>query len=219
MQDVLQIFLRTVATSLRRRAGARCNAQWGAVTFVQRFGGALNLNVHFHTLALDGVYGTRQGQTRFHPLPAPDDVEVARVTTLVARRVVRLLARRGLGPEADAEDADALPRDEPLLAEIYGASVHQRIAAGPHADQRVGRLGDRIEVEDLVVPLGPRCASVAGFGVHANVAVPARDRARLERLCRYAARPPVPPPTILRGDTRRVHHDHDGCPAHHGASR
>ncbi len=113
------------------------------------------------------------------------------MTTLVAHRVVRLLARRGLGPEADAEDADALPRDEPLLAEIYGASVHQRIAAGPHAGQRVGRLGDRIEVEDLVVPLGPRCASVAGFSVHANVAVPARDRARVERLCRYAARPPV----------------------------
>ena len=28
----------------------------GAVTFIQRFGLALNLNVHFHSLALDGVY-------------------------------------------------------------------------------------------------------------------------------------------------------------------
>jgi len=27
--------------------------------------------------------------------------------------------------------------------------------------------------------------------LHANVAVPARDRARLERLCRYVARPPI----------------------------
>jgi hypothetical protein len=32
---------------------------------------------------------------------------------------------------------------------------------------------------------------VAGFSVHANVAVPVRDRKRLERLCRYVARPPV----------------------------
>ena len=32
--------------------------QCGAVTFVQRFGGSLNLNVHFHTLVLDGIGGT-----------------------------------------------------------------------------------------------------------------------------------------------------------------
>jgi len=29
------------------------------VTFIQRFGSALNLNVHFHMLFLDGVYVTR----------------------------------------------------------------------------------------------------------------------------------------------------------------
>ena len=32
---------------------------------------------------------------------------------------------------------------------------------------------------------------VAGFSVHANVCIEARDRMRLERLCRYAARPAV----------------------------
>jgi hypothetical protein len=32
---------------------------------------------------------------------------------------------------------------------------------------------------------------VNGVSLHANVAVPARDRKRLERLCRYVARPPV----------------------------
>ncbi len=161
VSDVLRVFLRAVLGSLRRRAGAGHSArtQWGAVTFIQRFGGALNLNVHFHTLALDGVYITNRGEARFQPLPPPDDVEVAGVTALVARRLVRLLQRRGLGPDADSEEADALPRDAPLLAEIYGASVHQRVATGPRAGQRVTRLGDRVEVEDLAVPLGPRCAS------------------------------------------------------------
>ena len=38
---------------------------------------------------------------------------------------------------------------------------------------------------------GPRCAMVSGFSVHANVAIEARDRIRLERLIRYAARPAV----------------------------
>ena len=42
-----------------------------------------------------------------------------------------------------------------------------------------------------MVPGSPRCASVAGINVHANVCVAARDRERLERLCRYCARPAV----------------------------
>ena len=37
----------------------------------------------------------------------------------------------------------------------------------------------------------PRCATVNGFSVHANVSIPEHDRMRLERLCRYAARPAV----------------------------
>jgi hypothetical protein len=47
--EVLRVFIRTVSSSLRRRAkrsgiqDGRC----GGVTFVQRFGGAINLNVHF----------------------------------------------------------------------------------------------------------------------------------------------------------------------------
>ena len=34
-------------------------AYTGAVTLVQRFGSALNLNIHFHMLFLDGVYVER----------------------------------------------------------------------------------------------------------------------------------------------------------------
>jgi hypothetical protein len=56
---LLGLFARTVFASLRRRAGLlgrRRQAQCGAVSFVQRFGDALNLNVHFHSLVLDDVY-------------------------------------------------------------------------------------------------------------------------------------------------------------------
>ena len=38
---------------------------------------------------------------------------------------------------------------------------------------------------------GPRHAHRQGFDLHANVAVPAGDRRRLEHLCRYVLRPPV----------------------------
>jgi hypothetical protein len=41
------------------RLGARlthATGKTGAVTLVQRFGSALNLNIHFHMLFLDGAY-------------------------------------------------------------------------------------------------------------------------------------------------------------------
>ncbi len=101
VRDVLGIFVRAVYASLRRRerayAGIR-KARCGAVTFVQRFGGAVNLNVHFHSLVLDGVYYLDDRQRlRFRRVPPPSDAEVGRVTSSIARRVVRLLDRRGLG--------------------------------------------------------------------------------------------------------------------------
>jgi hypothetical protein len=52
---VLGIVYRCIATHLIKKAGfSRKTAQAGAVTLIQRVGSALNLNVHFHWLCLDG---------------------------------------------------------------------------------------------------------------------------------------------------------------------
>ena len=51
--------------------------------------------------------------------------------------------------------------------------------------------GDRVDPEGIDGSASPRCAAVAGFSLHGNVSIAARDRDRLERLFRYAARPPV----------------------------
>ena len=57
MGKVLGMVYRTIATYLTHKAGyIKTTAQAGAVTLNQRFGGALNLNIHFHMLFLDGVY-------------------------------------------------------------------------------------------------------------------------------------------------------------------
>ena len=50
----------------------RKRARTGAVTLIQRFGSALNLNVHFHMLFLDGVYvvGADGRLQRFRPVKA-----------------------------------------------------------------------------------------------------------------------------------------------------
>ena len=101
-------------------------------------GRSLNLHLHFHMLALDGVYAAdEEGEPHFHPLSAPDDAQVVQVAARIAERVHLLLERRGLDPEADPEQVDSLARDELLLASLYGASVAGRIATGPHADQPV----------------------------------------------------------------------------------
>ena len=64
LRAVRRLVLRAILTWYRRRAGFRApvstgagesNAQGGAVCLEQRFGGALNLNVHLHALLLDGV--------------------------------------------------------------------------------------------------------------------------------------------------------------------
>ncbi len=123
VRDVLQIFVRAVFASLRRRGGIPASnrqARCGAVTFVQRFGDALNLNLQFHTLALDGLYvAQEEGGIAFRHVPPPSDAEVVHLTQAILRRVSRLLERRGLGPRADPEETDTL-RQRQLLCCFLG---------------------------------------------------------------------------------------------------
>jgi hypothetical protein len=189
--EVLRAFLRALFAALRRRAKSQWGTprgQCGSVTFIQRFGSALNLNVHFHTLALDGVYAGGDGTaTRFLPLPPPSPDDVAHVLAGAARRIARLVESRA------EDDDDALARDEPLLATLAAASLRSRVAMGSGAGQRWRRLGDRVEPDgDEHDPeASPHTPQHGGMSLHADVAVPARDRRRLERLCRYVARPPL----------------------------
>ena len=58
--QVLGIVNRVITTHLVKKAGySKKTARTGAVTLIQRFGSALNLNIHFHMLFLDGVYVDR----------------------------------------------------------------------------------------------------------------------------------------------------------------
>ena len=180
--DVLGVFIRTVSRSLRRRAKKLLgieHVQSGSVTQIQRWGGAMNLNVHFHSVFLDGVYADPDdtGAPEFYPLPAPDDDEIARVAAAGARGIIRLLVRRGLLSDRGDAAEDPLQDEEPLLAACAAASLQYRIATGARAGKPVMRLGDRIEAEDAAFVPGERCASVQGFSLHADVAIGAYDRA------------------------------------------
>ena len=195
LTNVLGIVTKTIFTSLIQRAcefGAVRNAQCGAVSFIQRFDSALRLNLHIHSLVTDGVYAADDdGHPQFQVLPAPDDEEIARLTELLAKRIREFFCRRGLGPDSDPEESDPLARDQPWLAGLYAASVRGRTTAGNNSSRRATHRGDQIDPESLESFSSPRCATVDGFSLHANVAVPAGDRTRLERLVQYCARGPI----------------------------
>ncbi|MCP3915253.1 MAG: IS91 family transposase, partial [bacterium] len=159
---------------------------------MQRFGSALNLNLHFHALVMDGVVTCEPPFTRavFHPAPGLEDRDVELLTRALWRRITRYLQRRGQLPrEGEGEVAQAEP-EEPLLAELAGASIQGRVAMGPKRGAAVTRLRGPSAVRPLLIP-GQLCCDVDGFSLHAKVEVGADDRERLERLCRYVARPPL----------------------------
>jgi len=193
---VLAVFLRAVLSFERRRARRRgvADGRGGAVTAIQRFGSAANVNIHFHSLVAQGVFAG--DGARFVPLPAPSDHDVWRVLATVRRRVVRLARRHGIDVEGDGrvdgDRRDELAEESPLLAGLAAASVAGRSALGAEAGARTARLGRASEPppKDDDGPV-PYHAHIAGFDLHAGVAVPAGDRSRLEHLVRYVLRPPI----------------------------
>src|SRR5262245_6971402 len=107
---VLAVYVRVLLGFQRARARRYGigDGRSGSVTVIQRFGGGLNVNVHFHTLVFDGVFFADRatGALEFRPLPPPTDEEVGAVLARVAARVQRLLERRRLDPD----DADVCSR-------------------------------------------------------------------------------------------------------------
>ena len=175
MGRVLGIVYLAIATHLRRKAGyTKATAQTGAVTLIQRFGSAgkakiavcrrqeavlvcryaraVNLNIHFHMLFLDGVYIRDSGKsaTRFARVKAPTSDELTQLSHTIAKR----------------------------------------IAVGPQQGRKVLTLQTLPDCgsDD---PCARTAGHVAGFSLHAGVAAKAHERDKLERLCRYVARPAV----------------------------
>ena len=154
----------------------------------------LFLNLHCHALVLDGVFADDgSGGLRFQPASPPTDAEMDHVLGTIERRLGRLLARRGLtGGAVGNSGPDRWAEEAPVLAGIAGASVHGRVALGPRAGAEIRRCGASPELLALsTAALGPCHAHQNGCDLHAGVVVPATDRARLERVCRSALRPPV----------------------------
>ena len=192
MGRVLGVVYRAISSHLIRKLGlTRKTAQTGAVTLIQRFGSALNLNVHFHMLFLDGVYIENQhGKTRFQKTTAPNQQELTELVHSISHRVAGFLEREGV-LERDVENSylNLEEGGEDPMQQVLGCSVSYRIAIGPQRGRKVFTLQTIPVWEE-----DDRFAQVAkesGFSLHAGVAAQAWERQKLERLCRYISRPAV----------------------------
>jgi len=202
--EVVGAFVGEMFRSLRRRAkrllglASVTDAHPGAVAAVHRADSALRLNVHFHVLGLDGVYvrDDSTGSLVFHPLPAPTQAEVAEVARRTAARIEQLLRKHGrsIDPELADDNPHPLELDDPALAACYTAAARGVGITGDRAGQPTLRLIFPDDAPDRIA--GPPefdepVAEVRGVNVHAKQMIDGRDRARLERLCKYIMRPPL----------------------------
>lgn len=193
--EVLEAFVALVSRSYKRRAKALLgldsvdDAMTGAVSVIQRGDSALRLNVHFHLIGLDGVYvrSPDGGELVFHALAAPSAEEITDVATRTAQRVQKILARHGRTVDGTGESDAEKPLGEQLaLAALCGAAAAGHGITGDRAGKPLLRVVDPARARKT-----ERVGESGGFNVHAEVAVPARDRARREHLCRYLCRPPI----------------------------
>jgi hypothetical protein len=155
----------------------------GSVSFIQRFGSTLNLNVHIHSQLSDGAFARLPGgRIRFIRTPSPTVDEEKHITIKIARRVHRYLEKRMSNSESDV-----FAEKEPLLAKCYAASIRYLSTMGNNA----GKPLQRLISPDLIRESSIDDGTILGFNLHASDAIEADDRTALERTLRYMGRPPL----------------------------
>jgi hypothetical protein len=162
--------------SLAREEGLK-RTKTGAVTYIQLFGSALNLNPHFHTMMPDGVFDA--GGT-FFKVRKPKPEEIQGLLFVAARRVLQIVSEKF----ADHDSVDFDHEYDRLLA----ASVN------------VGRTKKGTEFPEIS---GRLSASLEGFSLHAATRIHENDKAGRERLLSYGARGPIAHSRLSRIDDGR----------------
>jgi hypothetical protein len=98
MGKVLSIVCRCHChTSNQKVRVCQTDGRTGAVALIQRFGSALNLNIYFHMLLLDGVYiEGSNGSAWFQWAMALASEKLTRLNHTLSQHIGRFLERQGL---------------------------------------------------------------------------------------------------------------------------
>ena len=127
----LQIIYRVIARFLIKQAGLkRGEANTGAVTLIQRFGSAVNLNIHLHCLVLDGVYRGREGVAMFREASVPTIETLQALLAKIIPRILKRLTRQGYFIEEQGMTYLGDIEANSALTPLQAASYTYRIALG-----------------------------------------------------------------------------------------
>ena len=178
LAPVLQIIHRVIARFLIKQAGLkRCAADTGAITLIQRFGSAANLNIHLHCLVLDGVYRGTGDEALFQEARAPSRAELEGLLEKIIARLMKMLTRLGyLVEEQGVSYLADLDADNPLRS-LQAASCTYRIALG-HLIRFHGVLAPNARLRAAIVP-GPAENKSEHAAEHAHDAPARTSWARL----------------------------------------
>ena len=159
-------------------------------------------------LYLDGVYAEdAYGKVRFHRIKAPTAEELGALVHRISQRVAKFLERRGfLARDEENSYLTLETSDDEAMQQLYGHSITYRIAIGPHQGRKVFTLQSLPPIQEPKAG-SSRVANVAGFSLHAGVMAEAYQRDKLERLCRYIARPAVSEKRLSLLDDGRIRYE------------
>jgi len=167
---VRTVFLRAAAGFIRKKARLVCTSKTlftAGLCVVRRFGSALQLAPHFHAALFDGAYRTdADGKLHFVAAQAITSGERLSLTTRIASRIERLLARRGL-----FLNGQWTPQDDAGLQLSMEAMKVPSLAGSADAARNA--------------------SNVRGYNLHAQTRVSAHDEAARLRLFRYILRPAI----------------------------
>jgi hypothetical protein len=193
---VRRTLMRALFAFYRRRGQEKGLASdlTGAVAVTQRFGSALNLNIHFHILCFDGLFipatspGDRPG---FRFLGTPSVAGIQRLLATCRRRIERLLAKRGIYGGADAGD-DPADQDPELAACLRDSVIDRQRRHRRTQEPRAPRTAPSLVAHEQ------------GYSLHAETAIPGHDSHRRSALIRYLLRPPFAHTQLSTADDGRL---------------
>jgi hypothetical protein len=201
LTPVRNVIHRSISAFLIMQAGLKISeAQTGAVTLIQRFGSAANLNIHLHCLFLDGIYRLVDGRPVFQSVPPPSEKQLSVLLHSLIQRIMKCRAAEGFLTEEQGEFYmnETEPAD-PSLTPLQAAACTYRVALGPRAGRKILTVQSAPPQE--WANASDRCVSQNGFSFHANTYCAATDRGKLERLCRYDAQGSA---SVARGRTPKA---------------
>jgi hypothetical protein len=159
LRKTLAIYNRLISnfyTNTAKKLNLNCPKS-GSICVIQRFGGSMNLNVHFRSLFMDGVYFENSlGEQAFKEI-IPADEDIHKLVNSIKTRIDRCFKRSGV-----LEDD---PSDEELQLNLIKSESIQNKVDAYNKPGLIGKLYD-VPYEEFK---GRKCSYIDGFSLHTNV--------------------------------------------------